>query len=424
LLDVLLSEQNMPSSRAMGTSEREAFRPVVVVPTYNNAQTLEEVLKRIECVGIPVIVVNDGSTDGTSEILLKWSESQGAVPRWLITHPVNRGKAAALRSGFEEALQRGCSHAVSIDSDGQLAPEEIPRLLDAAEQSPLAMVLGTRDENAPGYPAKSRVGRRISNLMVKLESGAKVSDSQCGMRVYPLELMRFINCRTERYAFETAILTRAAWAGCSFVEVPVTCRYDQGVRISHLRPWVDTWRGIAMHFPLTVRALLPWPHRKWERAPKRDRSTARSIGKHFIQSLNPAAAFRELRRDPAAGPALALALGLGVLIANLPLYGVQTVTAIYLARRLHLNPLALVLGTQASMPPIGPLLIAAAIAVGHFILHGSMPAMANLDVRHLGWGRVIGPALLDWIVGGVVVGMILGTATFFVSWRLFRRVSS
>ncbi len=397
---------------------------MVVVPTYNNALTLEDVLRRIERVGVPVVVVNDGSTDRTAQILEHWVAAQAPVRRWLVMHPTNRGKAAALRSGFEEGALRGFSHAVSIDSDGQLSPEEIPKLLEMAERSPAAMVLGVRDENAPGYPAKSRIGRRISNLMIKVESGATVRDSQCGMRVYPLDLVRFLRCRTERYAFETAILTRAARAGCAFVEVTVSCRYDQDVRVSHLRPWVDTWRGIVMHCPLTVRTLLPWPHRKWERAPKRKPTSARALGHQLIQSLNPAAAYRELKRDSAAGPALAVALGLGVWIANLPLYGVQTAMAIYLAKRLHLNPLAMVLGTQASMPPAGPVLIAAAIAVGHFILHGSLPAMANLDVRHLGWGRVIGPALLDWLVGGIVVGLILGAATFLVSWRLFRRVSS
>jgi glycosyltransferase involved in cell wall biosynthesis len=423
LLDVLHPTQNVAISESRAAAPDEiAFRPVVLVPTYNNARTLEDVLRRIDQNGVPVIVVDDGSRDETGALLQTWKDLESGPEHILVTHAINRGKAAALRSGFEEARGQGFSHAVTIDSDGQLAPEEIPKLLEASAREPDAMVLGVRDENEPGYPTKSRLGRRASNLLVRLESGAQVRDSQCGMRVYPLDLIDFVRCRTERYAFETGILTRAAWAGCPFVEVPVTCRYDECERVTHFRPWVDSWRSVAMHLPLTLRALAPWPYRRWKRAPKRERSSASALGTQFLRSLNPAEAYRELRRDTAASSALAFALGIGVFIANLPAYGFQTALAVYVSKRLHLNPLAMILGTQASIPPIGPLLIAAGIAVGHLILHGSLPAMEDLDVRQLGWGGVIGPVLLDWLVGGVVVGTLMGAATALVSWRIFRRV--
>ncbi len=119
---------------------------------------------------------------------------------------------------------------------------------------------------------------------------------------------------------------------------------------------------------------------------------------------------------------MAVALGIGVWIGNLPLYGLQTILGIYTARRLHLNTLAVLLGTQISLPPIGPLLIAAAIAFGHLLLHGCWPVIANLNVRTLGWERVIGPILADWVVGGVLIGFAMGLLTFFVSFALFRRL--
>src|SRR5204862_6398655 len=103
---------------------------VVVAPTFNNGRTLADIVARITRVGLPVIVVNDGSTDATADVLASFERS-GAIR--VVTHPVHRGKAAALHSGFAAAEARGYTHAITIDTDGQLDPEEIPQLLRAAE---------------------------------------------------------------------------------------------------------------------------------------------------------------------------------------------------------------------------------------------------------------------------------------------------
>src|SRR5205814_9377530 len=116
--------------------------------SYNNAQTLADVLAGIEALGLAVIVVNDGSTDATAEILERWK----AAGRHGVTHPMNRGKAAALRTGFALARDLGFTHAVTIDTDGQLDPQQIPELLAAAEQAPNALVLGCRDDLHADYP--------------------------------------------------------------------------------------------------------------------------------------------------------------------------------------------------------------------------------------------------------------------------------
>src|SRR5436305_6135741 len=154
------------------------FRPVVLAPTFNNARTLADVLRRIGDLGLPTIVVNDGATDDTAAILEQWRLSDAGA-RIVLIHERNRGKAAALRTGFAHAASAGFSHAVTIDTDGQLDPIEIPKLVDAARRTPGALVLGCRDEAAPDYPGKSRLGRRVSNRLVLRESGARVGDSQC-----------------------------------------------------------------------------------------------------------------------------------------------------------------------------------------------------------------------------------------------------
>src|SRR5687768_4853449 len=142
-------------ARTIAVMSEASFKTVVVAPTYNNAGTLPALIDGVLALGLPLIVVDDGSTDDTASILARRKDLR------VITHPRNRGKAAALRSGFAAAGEAGYTHAVTIDTDGQHDPAEIPKLLARAKESPEALVLGLRDDDAPGYPARSRFGRRI-----------------------------------------------------------------------------------------------------------------------------------------------------------------------------------------------------------------------------------------------------------------------
>jgi hypothetical protein len=229
------------------------FRPAVVAPTYNNAPMLLNVLNRLKPIGLPVFVIDDGSTDQTAAILAGWQNAPHK--RYSRCHRHNRGKAAALRTGFDAARTLGFSHAISIDTDGQLAPEDVPRLVAAAAANPAALVLGTRDELVADYPTRSRVGRRVSNLLVNWECGQRVADSQCGLRVYPLHLVEAVECQAGHFGFETEIIVRCAWEGATVTSLPVSCKYFPiGERISHFRPWRDSFRAVAMHARLIAAA--------------------------------------------------------------------------------------------------------------------------------------------------------------------------
>jgi uncharacterized protein (DUF2062 family) len=398
-------------------------RPVVIAPTYNNVQTLDDILRRIQALRLPIVVVDDGSNDGTPQLLANYTTRQSAPSLTVITHPKNRGKAAALTSGFTAAIEAGYTHAVTIDTDGQLDPEEIPALLDAARETPDALIIGRRDERADGYPTRSRLGRRVSNLLVRLESGVRVDDSQCGFRVYPLGLIAAVKCHVGHYGFETEIITRAGWAGCAIVQAPVTCRYlPPGRRVSHFRPWLDTLRGAGMHMFLLARTLCPFPrHPRWPVA------SAGAVREPFWRGLwnwlNPASAWRQLRQSEVARTEIAAGLAVGVFIANLPAYGLQSVLSLYSARRLHLHPLPVLLGSHLSTPPVGPLLIAAAIGLGHLILHGSLPAWADYDPRRTGWWAMLKPLLLEWSLGALLLGFVMAVVTFALTVSLMRFVS-
>jgi glycosyltransferase involved in cell wall biosynthesis len=394
------------------------IRAAVIAPSYNNAGTLADVLTRVAALGLPIFLVNDGCTDATQDIVTSWQREHPKAEFQVLRHPRNRGKAAALKTGFSAAMAAGYTHAITIDTDGQHDPERIPALLDQAQQNPVAYVLGVRDDRHADYPARSRLGRRLSNLFIRLESGLKVSDSQCGLRVYPLELIRTVRCRAGRFGYEAEMITRAAWAGCPVVEVPINTRYlPVGERVSHFRPWWDSILGVLTHLRLVLREMSPVPHRKYRPRglPLRKKVSFRDL----LNWINPLRAWRELRGGEVDRNEFAAAMALGVFVANLPVYPCQTLLCLYLARRLHLNPLAAAAGAQISTPPIGILLIAGAICAGHLMLHGSMPVWPDFHSIHairqaLGW-----PMLLDWAVGGVVVGFVCSAITFAIADWMF-----
>jgi glycosyltransferase involved in cell wall biosynthesis len=238
----------------------------VIIPTYNNSNTLSDILARLERLGLPLFVINDGSTDETAQILAKWQDAgkPANASKMVFTHNTNCGKAAALQTGFAAAATAGYTHAVTIDSDGQLDPEQIPDLLAAARACPEALVVGVRDSTSSDYPAKSRLGRNLSNFFIFVECGHRVEDSQCGFRIYPLAMVNALKCKARRYGYETEIITRAVWSGWQVREVPVVCRYfPQGEkRVSHFRPWLDTVRSVAMHARLLLLSRLGRPRQK------------------------------------------------------------------------------------------------------------------------------------------------------------------
>jgi len=394
----------------------DSVRPIVIAPTFNNAGTLIDVLSRTASLGLPIIVVNDGSNDDTVLLLQRWTTSHPDFQ--VITHPHNRGKAAALRTGFAAASKAGFTHAITIDTDGQHEPECIPRLLELSRQMPDAYVIGVRDVRQPGYPKKSRVGRRVSNLLIRLECGLRVADSQCGLRIYPLELVGAVPCHANRYGFETEMITRAAWSGCRVVETSVKSHYlPIERRVSHFQPWRDSFRGAAMHIRLLVRAITPIPFHRYRLADETRRP--RMTGRDLLNWINPMRAWRELRGGELDRSEFAAALSAGVFVANLPLYPLQTAVALYVARRLHLNPLAVIAGSQISTPPIGFLLIVGGIYIGHLILHGTLPPLPDWHLHADFWHTMGRQLLFDWILGSPILGFVLAVLAFMLASRFY-----
>jgi len=218
------------------------IRFAVVIPAYNEVATIRDVVLRTLQQCPAVIVVDDGSTDGTSEAV-------DGLPVQLLRNAHNQGKAAALWRGAEAARAIGVEAVVTLDADGQHAPEDIPRLVAAAEKHPQHIVIGARLADTGGIPRARFIANRIAAFWVSWACGQRLTDSQSGFRVYPAELFRTLRVphgRARSFVFESEILIEAARHGHRCVLVPITALYKPGLRASHFRPVLDIVRITRM----------------------------------------------------------------------------------------------------------------------------------------------------------------------------------
>jgi glycosyltransferase involved in cell wall biosynthesis len=233
---------------------RNTFRDkkvCVLVPTFNNAQTLPAVLDSLLEYTDQIVVVNDGSTDATTDVLEKFKALA------VVSYPVNQGKGHALRTGFRKALELGYEYAITIDSDGQHFAEDLPKFIDKLENHPAAIVMGVRNMEQASVPGKSSFGHKFSNFWFKVETGLTINDTQSGYRLYPIKLIKDFKFITPKYEFEIEVLVRAAWNGIEITEVPVRVYYaPKEIRVSHFRPFQDFSRISVLNTVLVTIALL------------------------------------------------------------------------------------------------------------------------------------------------------------------------
>ena len=247
---------------------------LVIVPTYNNAGTLENVLQRCLSQGLPVLVVDDGSTDNTPAILeamgcpVKPGMTSTVKPGMtstviagptgnlsVVRHPQNLGKGRALKTGFQEARKQGYQYALTIDSDGQHYPEDIPALL--AEKEERTLVVGSR--NQMGADGGGSFANRFSNFWFHLYTGVRLPDTQTGYRLYPLQELPSLKLLSARYEAELTLLVFSAWKGLKLKPVPVKVDYPED-RVSHFRPGADFTRISLLNTLLLLVALFyGWP---------------------------------------------------------------------------------------------------------------------------------------------------------------------
>ena len=244
----------------MNSADRQAMTNnmslCVLIPTYNNGKTLGRVLEATLAQCPQLLVVNDGSSDDTADILERFADRIVTV-----SYEKNRGKGYALRRGLEEAARLGFTHVITLDSDGQHFPEDIPLFVEAAQNHPEALVVGIRDLQAENMPEGNSFANRFSNFWFHLQTGIQLPDTQTGYRLYPLRGLPSLRCLGNRYGAELMLLVRAAWKRVPLLPVAVRVHYPpKGERVSHFKPFADFFRISLLNAGLTLTALLfVWP---------------------------------------------------------------------------------------------------------------------------------------------------------------------
>jgi glycosyltransferase involved in cell wall biosynthesis len=213
-------------------------RVAVVIPAYNEAGTIREIAERTLRQVPWLIVVDDGSTDGTADAV-------AGLPLTLLRNSENRGKGASLWRGIGHAIGQDAEVIITLDGDAQHLPEDIPRLLAAHAGHRNAIVIGSRMHEKRNFPLARCIANQVGNFWISWAARQPIEDSQSGFRVYSAGLFRTLKVRTDRsggFVFESEVLIDAARSGTETIPVPVAAIYEQRARPSHFRPVPDFTR--------------------------------------------------------------------------------------------------------------------------------------------------------------------------------------
>ena len=212
-----------------------------VIPALNAAKTLGPVIAASREHVDAIVVVDDGSNDGTSDVA-------GAAGVNVVRHQKNHGKGAALKTGFRWCLERGYDAVLTLDADGQHLGSNIPKLVAAWKETHADLIIGGRSHLFEQMLPRRRVANRLSAAAIAWASGLKVSDSQSGFRIYSANLLRAITLHSNGFAMESEVLVRAGRRGLRVVTVPVDLGFVDGLATSHYRPVLDSLRIAVVVF--------------------------------------------------------------------------------------------------------------------------------------------------------------------------------
>lgn len=366
----------------------------ILIPTYNNEQTVRSVVEQARCVCSDVVVVNDGATDSTANVL---DCIEGIT---VLTHEENRGKGEALKTGLRFAAENGFDYAIAMDSDGQHFVDDVPAFADALEKEPGAFIVGVRDFNQENMPGKNTFANKFSNFWFRFETGQDLSDTQCGFRCYPLKQLKDMTFITGRYEFELEVLVRAAWRGVKLVPLPIKVFYaPAGERVSHFRPLQDFTR-ISILNTVFVLVTILWI---------KPRDFFRSLSKKKIEKFIK----ENITESDESNLQIAMAFGFGVFMGIVPIWGWQIVVSLALAHWLGLNKVFVFFASNISVPPIIPFILYGSYYTGGLLLgRPDMPDFSNISLES------VKADLLQYVCGSMVFASVCGVAVFVLSYLL------
>jgi glycosyltransferase involved in cell wall biosynthesis len=365
----------------------------VIVPTYNNQKTLQKVLDSVLEYTQDLIIVNDGSTDETIEILKQYSEFTQ------IHHPKNLGKGRALRNGFRKAIEMKFEYAITIDSDGQHFASDIPSFIAAIQSDPNSLLIGSRNMTQENVPKKSSFGNKFSNFWFKFETGIKLDDTQSGFRLYPLQLIpkQFY---TNKFEFEIEVIVRSAWKGITVKNIPIQVLYDPAERVSHFRPFRDFTRISILNTVLVTNALLYIKPRDFFRRAKK-----KGFKKFFLE---------DILESKDSNFQKSAAISLGIFIGLSPFWGFQTILLFTFAALFRLNKVIAYLSSNVSFPPFIPFVIYGSLKMGSYFVSNETALVLDSSVTL----DDIQKNATQYIVGSLILASVSALFFGFISYLL------
>lgn len=372
------------------------YNVCIILPTYNNAHTIGDVIQASLQQTSHILVVNDGSTDDTESIVSNY-------PVTLVTYTPNKGKGMALRTGFRKAIELGYDYAITIDTDGQHFPADCKQFLDTLKKHPDSLMIGSRNMQVENVPGKSSFGNKFSNFWFWIETGIKMPDTQSGFRLYPIHLYKNSIFFTRKYEFEIEIIVRSAWNGIPILNVPIQVYYPKKEeRVSHFRPFKDFFRISVLNTCLVLIAFLYIKPRDLLIKPIREKGWR---------------GFKEILFNPNETAQLrAMSVGFGIFMGIIPIWGFQLLIGIPIAVFCKMNKTLFIVAANISIFP--PIIWAASLAVGKLIYQNPH---WRVNIKKITWEMVMQTGK-EFFVGGTVLA-IVGGLLFYALTLLLLNVS-
>jgi len=371
----------------------------IISPTFNNAGTLKRVITDVQAHTGNIIVVNDGSTDETKEVL---STFPGVNK---INLEKNKGKGWAIRQGFRRAQELGFRYAITIDADGQHFASDIPAFLDKIAISGDGLIVGARNMDQASVPGKSSFGNRFSNFWFRLETGIRCPDTQSGFRLYPLQTMTGMRFFTRKYEFEIEVLVRAAWAGISVESVPVSVYYPPpSERVSHFRPFKDFTRISLLNSVLVILAFFYIKPRNFLRT---------VFDRQKIKQL----LYDRLLHPHQSDQIKAASIGFGVFMGIIPVWGFQLILAVFLAVLFRLNKPLVIIAANISIPPMIPFIVFCSYKMGAIWMSTGSAEIAfnrNLSLQS------VSNHFEQYLVGSILLSILAGLVAAILGFALLK----
>lgn len=379
------------------------LRCCVLIPTYNNDQSLQEVIESVKTyAGQHLLIVNDGSTDSTAQILAQYPDILQ------LSYEPNAGKGIAMRRGFKFLLERDYDFAITLDSDGQHYAKDLTTFVDALMKDKNTLYIGARNMGQENVPTKSSFGNKFSSFWLWVETGIRLSDTQSGYRLYPIRAISKLTFITRRYEFEVEVLARAAWAGLDLKCLPIDVYYPPAEeRVSHFRPFWDFFRISVLNTFLCILAFI------WYRPKLFFRRLKKKNLKQYLKE--------EFFRVQAPNSVKSAAVGYGLFWGIFPAWGFQLAIGLPTAALLRLPVPLVFLAANISIPPMIPFILYASFWTGALVLGGnqgdlSLSQMNNLDV--------IQTNIYQYSIGAVVLAIVAGIVGGLLSYLILQQLNS